>query len=196
MQTKYSYWLFKNVVQEKDRKKIKRLASKSGYKDADVSSEDGTTVVNNKIRNSNVAFSDDQYFYNLFCPFVDFANEQAGWKYDVDWFEDVQIAKYKKDQHYSWHTDGESDHFGTYTSDGDWKGKVRKLSLVSCISNGFDGGELEFCLLGERNSEILRPELRVGDVIVFPSFVHHRSTPITKGIKYSVSMWCLGSPFR
>jgi len=204
VQTKYSYWLFKDVIQEKDRKKIKRLASKSGYKEAIVrvtmKSDDNpdNTVLDKKVRNSNISFSGDQYFYDLFCPFVDSANEQAGWKYDVDWFEAVQIAKYKKDQHYSWHKDGSGDHFGVYTDEGNLKGKVRKLSLISCISNGFDGGELEFSIQdseGNKNS-ILTPELKIGDVVVFPSFVQHRSTPITKGTKYSVTMWCLGPPFR
>jgi len=198
VKTKYSYWLFKDVIQEKDRKKIKCLASKSGYKEATTKLSDNSNnpTLDKKVRNSNISFSHDQYFYDLFCQFVHFANEQAGWKYDVDWFEGVQIAKYKKDQHYSWHKDGSGDHFGAYTDEGNLKGKVRKLSLVSCISNGFDGGELEFSIEDKGKNLILTPELKIGDVIVFPSFVQHRSTPITKGIKYSVAMWCLGPPFR
>ena len=196
MQTKYYYWLFKDVIQENDRKKIKRFASKSGYKEGALKDYNSKGELNNKIRNSNISFSSDQYFYDLLCPFIHDANKNAGWKYDVDWFEAVQIAEYKKDQHYSWHTDGGSDHFGAYTDEGNFKGKVRKLSLVSCISDGFDGGELEFSVPDKEKSMILRPELKIGDVIVFPSFVCHRSAPITKGIKYSVSMWCLGLPFR
>ena len=197
MQTKYSYWVYRDVLPEKDRNKIKRIAKKSGYVEA------GTKDSNNEIqesdkkkRNTDVVFSNDQYLYDLLCPLVSHANESAGWKYDLDWFESVQIARYKKNQHYAWHIDGWSDHFYTYTDEGNYKGRVRKLSLVSCISNGFDGGELEFSVIDKEKSRIFQPELGIGDVIVFPSFVYHRSTPITKGTKYSVSMWCLGPPFR
>ena len=197
MQTKYSYWIFRNVISEKDRKKIKRLASKVGYKGATTkTTEHINEPSNKKDRDAGIALSDNQYLYDLFCPFVYNANENAGWKYDIDWFEEVQIARYRKNQHHSWHKDGPGDHFGVYKEDGDLRGKVRKLSLVSCISNGFDGGELEFSVLGEEENEILQPKVGVGDVIIFPSFVRHRSTPITKGTKYSTAMWCLGPPFK
>ena len=48
----------------------------------------------------------------------------------------------------------------------------------------------------EKENEILYPEIKVGDVIVFPSYVFHRSTSISKGTKYSAAMWCLGPPFK
>jgi len=200
LSTKYSYWVFRNVISEEERKKIKRLARKSGY--AKATTRDQNLRVSEehdrKERDTDTAFSNNKYLYDLLCPFVHSANESAGWKYDVDWFESVQIARYKKNQHYAWHNDGNNDHFASYDEDGNYKGKVRKLSLVSCISNGFDGGELEFSIQDgtEDKNSILTPELKVGDVVVFPSFVQHRSTPITKGTKYSVAMWCLGPPFK
>jgi len=195
VQTKYAYWVFRNVISEKDRKKIKRIASKAGYENACVKNSSHAHVLPDKgVRDASVSFSDDPYLYETFSPFVSSANENAGWKYDIDWFEDVQIAKYKKNQHHNWHNDGPGDHFGVYGS-GCFEGKVRKLSLVSCISNGFDGGELEFIPPGDEDN-ILRPELEAGDVVVFPPFVRHRSAPITKGTKYSVAMWCLGPPFK
>jgi predicted 2-oxoglutarate/Fe(II)-dependent dioxygenase YbiX len=198
MITKYSYWLFKGVLSEKDRNKIKRIAKKSGYVEALTRGED---LINkpkdHKIRNTDVAFSSDQYLYDTFIPFVYSANEQAGWKYDVDWFEPVQIARYKKNQHYSWHNDGGSDHFSSYPAGPNSKGKVRKLSLVACLSNGYVGGDLEFALQHQdKENEILYPEMKAGNVIVFPSYVFHRSASIIKGTKYSAAMWCLGAPFR
>ena len=35
-----------------------------------------------------------------------------------------------------------------------------------------------------------------GSLVVFPSFVWHRVTPVTKGIRYSVPAWHLGSPWK
>jgi len=197
MQTKYSYWLFKDALTEKDRNKVKRIAKKFGYGKAALGSND--TIIeepDKKVRSSDTAFSSDQFLYDTLCPFVSSANEQAGWQYDLDWFEAVQISRYKKNQHYTWHTDGDGDHFGTYP-EGNSKGKVRKVSLVACLSNGYVGGDLELALQEqEKENRILYPEMKVGDVIVFPSYVFHRSTPITKGTKYSAAMWCLGAPFK
>ena len=201
MQSKYSYWIFRDVISEKDREKIKHIADKAGYSGATTKGSDGKdSKPSDKVRDTDVAFSDDQYLYDTFCYFAQVANVNAGWKFDIDWFEDVQIARYRKNQHYAWHKDGDGDHFGIYKDDANknYRGKVRKLSLVSCISNGFDGGELQFSVQNdpEDNNSIFSPELNVGDVVVFPSFVQHRSTPITKGTKYSVAMWCLGPPFK
>ena len=199
MQTKYSYWLFKDAIPQKDRNKIKRIAKKSGYTEAVTknSQDHLENKKDDKVRSTDVAFSNDQYIYDILCPFVKSANEQAGWKYDLDWFEAVQIARYKKNQHYAWHTDGAGDHFGVYNSNDRSGGKVRKVSLVACLSNGYVGGDLELALQEqEKENEILYPEMKVGDVIVFPSYVFHRSTSISKGTKYSAAMWCLGPPFK
>ncbi len=68
---------------------------------------------------------------------------------------------------------------------------------MACLSNGYVGGDLELALQEqEKENEVLYPEMKVGDVIVFPSYIFHRSTEITKGTKYSAAMWCLGPPFR
>ena len=196
MQTKNSYCLFADVISDKDRNKIKRIAFQSGYRDAITRTGAGLDK-DPEIRDTKVSFSDKQYLYDLLCPYVESANESAGWNFDVNWFEPVQIARYKKNQHYSWHTDGGSDEHASYKKEGNFKGKVRKLSLVAMISNGYVGGELEFALQDrDIKPEILKPKMNVGDVVVFPSFVFHRSTPIKKGTKYSVSMWCLGPPFK
>ena len=197
MQTKYSYWLFKDVLSEKDRNKIKRIAKKSGYGVATTRDRNNNDEKpDKKVRNTDTTFSSDQFLYDTLCPFVHSANESAGWKYDLDWFESVQIARYKKNQHYCWHTDGGGDHFGAYT-EGNSKGKVRKVSLVACLSNGYVGGDLELALQDQgKENDVLYPEMKVGDVIVFPSYVFHRSTSISKGTKYSAAMWCLGPPFK
>ena len=198
MQTKYSYWLFKDAISSIDRRKIKKIASDSKYTDATTKASHAVGGEKNlKLRDTRVAFSDKEYLYDLLCPYVHGANKNAGWNFDIDWFEPVQIAKYVKNQHYSWHTDGSSDVHGSYAEGENFKGKIRKLSLVGMISNGYTGGELELALQSQdEENEILNPNMMVGDVIVFPSFLFHRSTAITKGVKHSVAMWCLGPPFK
>ena len=40
--------------------------------------------------------------------------------------------------------------------------------------------------------EEIRPQ---GSIIVFPSYVYHQGTPITRGTRYSMVLWSLGQPF-
>ena len=35
-----------------------------------------------------------------------------------------------------------------------------------------------------------------GSLIVFPSFIHHQVTPVTRGTRYSLVLWTLGHPFK
>ena len=113
MYIKYSYWIFRNRVSKKDIAKIKNIAKETGYGDALTSTfytpgrqnfQKGLKA--SRVRDTDVAFSSDSFLYDIFVPLVYSANNQSGWKYDVDYFEGVQIARYRKNQHYSWHEDG------------------------------------------------------------------------------------------
>ena len=192
----------KDVISKNDIAKIKRIAHESGYSDASLMSDNRNGVFNEEIRKTGVAFSSDPYLYDLFCPMITHANDSSGWNFDIDWYESVQIATYKKDQYYSWHKDGGSDNNGVYTeksapvANDHYIGKVRKLSLVGILSDGYDGGVFQIRgYLGD-GEKILEPDISIGDVVVFPSYLIHRSSIVTKGTKYSLSMWCLGPPFK
>ena len=81
-----------------------------------------------------------------------------------------------------------------------FKGKIRKLSSVLVLTDGskYVGGDLEFNYpTGFQNTKTeTHPFLREkGSLVVFPSFVWHRVTPVTKGIRHSLTTWHLGSPY-
>jgi len=195
--TKYNYWLFKNVISSKDRAKIKKFAKEGGYSSSLIQRGEEQNIVPDKShRDSKVFFSNDDYYYQLFVPFVAFANESAGWKFNIDWYETVQVSKYTKNEHYDWHQDGPSDHAGIYDSGREnYEGKVRKLSLITILSNGCDGGKFQMANDDPTADNRVEPDMDIGDVIVFPSYLWHRISPVTKGTKHSLAMWCLGPPF-
>ena len=57
----------------------------------------------------------------------------------------------------------------------------------------YDGGNLEMCY--KRRSDVAPRDL--GCVTVFPSYVLHRVTPITRGFRCSLNAWIVGeTPFR
>jgi len=174
-------------------------------------------IKNNYIRDSEVCWFDDQWIYDLVYPYLHKANENAGWRYDFDYSESFQFTVYRPGGFYGWHSDSVSDHFGkyvkntkdnknlddniSYTDNDNFVGKIRKLSMTINLNapGEYEGGNLKFDLgphsQGERFVECkeIRPQ---GSIIVFPSFVNHQVTPITKGTRYSLVLWSLGYPFR
>jgi len=88
-----------------------------------------------------------------------------------------------------------------YTDNINHVGKVRKLSVTVNLSeeNDYEGGNLMFDF--SEHNEISRYEIcekvrPQGSIIVFPSFVSHCVTPVTKGTRYSLVIWNLGEPFK
>ena len=172
------------------------------------------------IRDSEVAWLNDQWLYDLVYPYLHEANRKAGWNYDFDISEQFQFTKYGLNQFYGWHSDGSGCHKSAYkryypgvngqgltpikghTPEPHNVGKVRKLSVTINLNEPgeYEGGLLNFdygphSTDGERYKECteIKPQ---GSIIVFPSFLHHQVTPVTKGTRYSLVLWITGRPFR
>lgn len=99
--------------------------------------------------------------------------------------ESLQFTEYHADQegHYSWHQDSGMN--STYPP--------RKLSMVLQLTDPltYEGGDLQLYLGHE---PITVPRKR-GMITVFPSFVLHRVTPITSGVRHSLVSWVSGPAF-
>ena len=173
------------------------------------------------VRDSEIAWLNDKWIYDLIHPFINTANKSAGWNFEWDFSESFQFTKYTPGQFYGWHADGNSCHFGKYkrfipgvsptkpdgtiprgyTEHKEMVGKVRKLSMTLNLNTPgeYEGGNLKFDFgphsQGERfhECEEIRPQ---GSLIVFPSFTYHQVTPVTKGTRYSLVLWSLGQPFK
>lgn len=145
-----------------------------------------------KTRNSSVCWLDDPWVYNAILPFVDEANRQSGWNFQIETSEQCQWTKYAEQQHYTWHQD-------SFKTPKD--GLIRKISVTVSLADGdtYEGGDLEFDLRNTTDSSpniITSQEARKkGSIIVFPSFVWHRVAPVTEGTRYSLVIWNLGRPW-
>jgi PKHD-type hydroxylase len=71
---------------------------------------------------------------------------------------------------------------------------VRKLSLSLLLNDDFEGGEFHINQ-GNEKQPIIVPTKK-GRAILFPSFMIHRVTPVTKGIRRSLVVWVLGPKFQ
>lgn len=139
-----------------------------------------------KVRNSTVRWvSKHPEMRQLVGYFFQEANRRL-FNVDMQHVFDIQFTEYHAEgnQHYSWHEDIHWDRRNAYD---------RKLSLVLQLSDPdtYEGGELEF--LQFRRPDEFRER---GSIIVFPSYVRHRVTPVTEGTRYSLVSWIEGPRWR
>ena len=97
--------------------------------------------------------------------------------------EEAQVSEYSKGQFYHWHMDN--------TIDMDTEPPVRKLSMTLLLNDPseFEGGNLE--IAGKKMSH-----MKQGHAAIFASFLQHRVTPVTKGIRKALVIWFNGEPFK
>jgi len=84
-------------------------------------------------------------------------------------------------------------HYGKHVDCG-FNSPVRKLSFTLQLSDpdDYEGGDL--CLYVEDKPMIANR--KQGFITVFPSYVLHEVTPVTKGTRYSLVSWITGKPFK
>jgi PKHD-type hydroxylase len=153
-----------------------------------------------KTRDSNVAWLNDQWIYNEIIPYVNQANKDSGWNFQWDTSEMCQFTKYRLNQYYHWHCDSFHSPYNT-PNDLTKHGRIRKLSVTVSLSDPkeYKGGELQFDFYNEKRKKNIvtcKEILEKGSLVVFPSFVWHQVKPVTKGTRYSLVIWNLGSQFR
>jgi len=105
--------------------------------------------------------------------------------FDLDGFvEDFQYTVYDGGgDHYSWHIDK-----GTSTI------SPRKLSIVLQLTDPseYEGGDLEFYVAPKPSVA----KKQKGLIYAFPSWMLHRVTPVTSGIRRSLVVWAAGPKFK
>lgn len=133
------------------------------------------------------------WLYDYILQFINAANTKY-WNFKLSAVEPVQYGVYNSGQYYHWHVD---QHPYPY-KDGPNKGLTRKLSYTMQLTDGddYEGGDFELKDPGEENKLVKIDGIRArGSVIIFPSFIMHRVTPVTKGVRRSMVGWIIGPPF-
>ena len=154
--------------------------------------------IDKNARISDIVWTQEQWIYDIIWPYMEQANEKAGWKYDITGAESMQITRYKKGGFYSFHRDGPSDHLSVYDMPNNkfLHGNVRKLSMTVLLNDNYEGGEFQFATYRKEKCKIRSLESKQGSIVVFPSSMEHRVTPVTKGTRHSLVVWFLGPPFK
>ena len=79
--------------------------------------------------------------------------------------------------------------------------KVRKISMTVNLTDpkNYAGGNLKFDFGHHRAKgrfHVCKEIRPTGSIIIFPSFLYHCVTPVTRGTRYSLVLWSLGKPFK
>ena len=212
MNLHYYYWYFEKAIPERicddiirfglEQEKQTALTGSGAKKIEDVSPDELKNI--QKKRKSDIVWLSEKWIYKEIHPFINAANENAGWNFQWDFSENCQFTKYEKGQYYDWHCDSwDKPYFNQQNPQDPTHGKIRKLSVTVSLSDPKDykGGELEFDF---RNIDPDKPRKPVkckeilpkGSLVVFPGFVWHRVCPVKKGSRYSLVIWNLGWPFK
>ncbi len=134
--------------------------------------------------------SQDAGLRNMVWNFAQRANRD-GFGFDLQYVPGIQYTVYEgtTQGHYDWHTDM------SFVSTQPY---CRKLSFILQLSDSdeYEGGDVEI-EPDFNGGDLNRDELRQkGTVLIFPSFVRHRVTPVTKGTRRSLVSWIEGPQFR
>jgi len=114
------------------------------------------------------------------------ANEEH-WHFNLHSLpEQIQYTEYLaiNKGHYTWHQDIGPDMLS-----------VRKISVTVQLSHpdDYEGGDLQINQGGDYPINCSRGE---GTVVMFPSYMMHRVTPVTRGIRRSFVLWLGGGHYK
>lgn len=140
-----------------------------------------------ELRKSSVMFLDNtpenDWIYQRLAHMCMKTNNERFWFDLMGFHQELQLTRYGEGDLFDWHMD-----FGA--------GEIsaRKLSITVQLSDpdSYEGVDLEFMA----NQKVIQAPREKGTVIVFPSFVMHRVTPVTKGVRQSIVGWVSGAPYR
>jgi PKHD-type hydroxylase len=127
------------------------------------------------------------FVVNIIKDFAWEANRRA-FGFHVDYLRDIQFTEYHGSQEgeYGWHFDTFWGNPTTYD---------RKLSVVIQLSDptDYEGGEFQIDPQFQKIPEEFKQR---GSILVFPSPIRHRVTPVTSGLRKSLVSWIEGPKFK
>lgn len=138
-------------------------------------------------RDSEIAWigedSETRWIHEKLVDYAITANKTM-WNFDIWGFGDsLQYTKYLGNGgHYDWHLD-----LGPNVSN-------RKMSCVLQLSTPeeYEGGSLQI----NPGGNIMEVPKGLGTLVFFPSFLLHRVTPLTSGVRKSLVTWFCGANLR
>jgi PKHD-type hydroxylase len=184
------YCVVNNAFTEEECDKIIDLEDLQKFQQGRVGSTNDNKQgsLNKKSRDSDIMWihpsKDSDWLFQKFGAIVSAVNYDH-FMYNIDGFDAFQYTVYKakNKQHYNWHMDLD------LTS----ANYVRKISASVMLTDpkDYEGGEFELVPHGVADQP-LKFKPKRGEIIFFSSFMPHRVTPVTSGVRKSLVCWVMG----
>jgi len=181
-----NYYFYKEGFDVQELEKISKGVEKLPWHIASTAGGDSDS------RKSNIKWipqNDDWWWlYEKLSNYAVTANETL-WDFDLYQIpEQIQYTEYHAPAgHYDWHQDIGPDMLSK-----------RKISITVQLSDPeeYEGGTLQMFRGGNIEGPYIEAEKNVGCVFIFPSYMMHRVTPVTKGTRKSFVLWLGGGHYR
>ena len=154
----------------------------------------GSDVINENVRKvQEVRFSEDIVLSDGFNlnKNLTMACEMANklfFNFDTsNQLSNIRMLRYEDTGKYDWHLDI-----------GNEETSVRKITAIVQLSgeNDYEGGNFEFSMTNETGKDTAVGSRKKGSLILFPSYLGHRVSPLISGVRYSILTWMLGNAFK
>lgn len=147
----------------------------------------GDKKYDDELRKSSVMFientPENDWIYHKLASIAVASNNERYWFDLLGFHQELQLTRYSTGDFFDWHLD-----FGA----GEISARKLSMTIQLSESDEYEGGDLEFMI----NQKVVKAPRKKGTIIVFPSFIMHRVTPITKGVRQSIVGWVSGPPYR
>lgn len=183
-----NYYFFNPGFSQEELDKIYNDVATLPFKDAVI----GDNEENLEMRSSSIKWippnQEWRWLYEKMMQQIMEANN-AIWHFELhNLIDHIQYTEYHADKggHYNWHQD-----IGT--------GEMckRKISITIQLSDSdeYEGGDLEYFKGGDPEKAAKAPRGK-GVVFIFPSYMMHRVTKVTKGVRRSFVLWVGGEHYK
>lgn len=185
----FCYWV--NVFNQDELDRIEELMKEVPLMESMVSGSAG--LVDKNVRRSKISFHNynekNSWIFDRLNLIIENLNSRF-FNYDINGYDGIQYGEYHASEQgkYDWHMDM----YIGMMPDADLE--TRKLSLVLWLNDDYEGGEFEL-IHTSLESPVTIPKEK-GKLIIFPSFLFHRVTPVTKGVRKSLVAWIVGPKFK
>jgi PKHD-type hydroxylase len=183
-----NYYWYQNIFTPEEISKLEEDLANLKVETARVGNDGQESDVSVRSSRVNWIPNEDKWSW-LYSKIITASSEanKAIWNFDLHSANElIQYTEYHSTEagHYTWHMDCGSDYMSH-----------RKISITVQLSESdeYEGGDLELWTGG--NSPLRAPRGK-GVAVLFPSYMLHRVSPVTKGIRKSLVLWVGGSHFK
>jgi PKHD-type hydroxylase len=180
----HQYCVVNDVFTKEEIDRIIDLEDLQKFAKARVGTDEGNLV--EQVRDSEVMWIHhdraSEWLFERFGTLVGNVNGDF-FMYDIEGFDSFQYTTYRENEHYNWHID-----MGNLSTN--YERKI-SASIVLTDPSEYEGGELHLIPSGNIDEPvILKPNL--GDIVFFASWMPHKVTSVTSGVRKSLVAWVMG----